>query len=330
MSAGLVFLIPLVGIVAACAALAVSRASYYRSLAPTKPRAPRPRPPRALGDDERTELLELLDSDEFADKAPAQVYADLLDHDRYLCSVRTMYRVLDAAGQVQERRDQRRHPVRVKPQLEARGPNQVWSWDITKVPGPVRGVYYCLYVVLDIFSRFVVGWAVAATESAAIGQSVIDDACRRHDIVPGQLTVHADRGSPMTAKSTALLYVDLGITQSHSRPSVSDDNPFSEAAFKTFLYRPDVPDRFGSLEDARAFFAALLHWYNEQHYHSGIALLTPGDVHRGTAGPIAYMSESGNVANVRHCGLRRSDSTAPHAGVVRVRFERAGHGTMAS
>lgn len=281
--AGVAYLIPLVGIVAACAALGVSRASYYRTKAVAKPRAPRPRPPRALDDVERAEVLAVLDSDPFADKAPAQVYAAMLDAGRYLCSVRSMYRVLAAADQVRERRDQRRHPTYVKPQLEARAPNQVWSWDITKVAGPERGVYYCLYVVLDIFSRYVVAWAVAPTEAAAIGQQLIDAARVQQGVVPGQLTVHADRGAPMTAKSTAQLLVDLGIAQSHSRPSVSDDNPFSEAAFKTFLYRPDMPPRFGSIEDARGFFAALIHWYNEEHYHSGIALLTAGDVHRGMA-----------------------------------------------
>ncbi len=273
----------MVGLVAACAALGVARASYYRMQMVSHPRAPRPRPPRALADTERAEVLTVLDSDPFADKAPAQVYAALLDDGRYLCSVRSMYRVLAAADQVRERRDQRRHPTYVKPQLEARAPNQVWSWDITKVAGPERGTYYCLYVVLDIFSRYVVAWAVAPSEAAAIGQQLIDDACIRQGVVPGQLTVHADRGSPMTAKSTAQLFVDLGIAQSHSRPSVSDDNPFSEAAFKTFLYRPGMPARFGCLEDARAYFAALIDWYNEVHYHSGIALLTAGDVHRGTA-----------------------------------------------
>jgi putative transposase len=281
--AGVAYLIPLVGIVAACAALCVSRASFYRAKAPPKPRQPRPRPPRGLDEAERAEVLAVLDSDRFADKAPAQVYAELLDEERYLCSIRGMYRVLAAAEQVRERRDQRRHPTYVKPQLEARAPNQVWTWDITKVPGPVRGVYYSLYVVIDIFSRYVVAWTVALTESAAIAQQIIDAACVEQRIVPGQLTVHSDRGSPMTAKSTAQFFVDLGIIQSHSRPSVSDDNPFSEAAFKTFLYRPGIPDRFGSIEDARSYFADLLRWYNEEHYHSGIALLTPGDVHRGTA-----------------------------------------------
>jgi len=270
--AGVAYLIPLVGIVAACTALCVSRASFYRAKAPAKPRQPRPRPPRALDDAERAEVLAVLDSDRFADKAPAQVYAELLDEERYLCSIRSMYRVLAAAAQVRERRDQRRHPTYVKPQLEARAPNQVWSWDITKVPGPVRGVYYSLYVVIDIFSRYVVAWTVALTESAAIAQQIIDAACVEQGVVPGQLTVHSDRGSPMTAKSTAQLFADLGITQSHSRPSVSDDNPFSEAAFKTFLYRPGIPDRFGAVEDARCYFAGLLRWYNEEHYHSGIAV----------------------------------------------------------
>lgn len=281
--AGVAYLIPLVGIVAACAALGVSRASFYRTKMPPRERQPRPRPPRALDDAARAEVLAVLDSDRFADKAPAQVYAALLDEERYLCSIRSMYRILAAAAQVRERRHQRRHPNYVKPQLVAYAPNQVWSWDITKVPGPVRGVYYSLYVVIDIFSRYVVAWTVALTESAQLAQEIIDAACVEQGIEPGQLTVHADRGSPMIAKSTAQFFIDMGITQSHSRPRVSDDNPFSEAAFKTFLYRPDMPDSFGALEDARTYFASLLRWYNEEHYHSGIALLTPGDVHRGTA-----------------------------------------------
>jgi putative transposase len=226
-------------------------------------------------------VLATLDSDRFVDKAPAQVYAELLDEGVRLCSIRTMYRVLRDHAQVRERRAQRRHPTYVKPRLVATKPNQVWSWDITKIAGPTRGGYFSLYVVIDIFSRFVVGWAVARTESARVGKAIIDDACRRHGIQPGQLTVHADRGSPMVAKSTALLFSDLGIQQSHSRPRVSDDNPFSEAAFRTFLYRPTMPERFGSLEDARATFADLFDWYNERHYHSGIALLTPADLHRG-------------------------------------------------
>jgi putative transposase len=301
-TAGLAFLIPLVGIVAACAALGVSRASFYRDQAPRRPPpSPRPRPVRALPDDERAAVLAVLDSERFADKAPAQVYAALLDDDVHLCSIRTMYRVLAANDQVRERRDQRRHPAYVKPQLVATAPNQVWSWDITKVPGPTRGLYYSLYVVLDIYSRYVVGWTLARTESASVGQTLIEDACRRHGVVPGQLTCHADRGSPMTAKSTALLLADLGIAQSHSRPHVSDDNPYSEAAFRTFLYRPEMPERFGSLEGARAFFVELFTWYNERHYHTGIALLPPADVHHGRASAIiAARQRTLDAAYQRH------------------------------
>ena len=253
MSAALAILVPLVGIVAACAALGISRATFYRAKKPASPTKKRPRPARALPDPERAGVLAELNSLRFADKAPAQVYATLLDEEKYLCSIRTMYRILASAGQVQERRKQRRHPTHTKPQLVARAPNQVWVWDITKVPGPERGVYYCLYVVLDIFSRAVVGWTIAPTESAALWREVVEDACKRHHIAPGQLTIHADRGSPMTAKSTALLYADLGITASHSRPRVSNDNAFAETAFKTFKYRPEMPERFGSLADARAF-----------------------------------------------------------------------------
>jgi putative transposase len=285
-SAAVALLVPLVGIVAACAALGISRATFYRAKQPAQPATPRPRPARALSDEERANVLAVLNSVRFSDKAPAQVYATLLDENMFLCSIRTMYRILAAAGHVQERRNQRRHPTHTKPQLVARAPNQVWVWDITKVPGPERGVYYCLYVVLDLFSRAVVGWTIAATESAELWRAVVEDACNRHDIAPGQLTIHADRGAPMTAKSTALLYADLGITASHSRPRVSNDNAFAETAFKTFKYRPEMPERFGSLEDARGFFAKLLTWYNEQHFHSGIALLTPADVHAGTASAI--------------------------------------------
>jgi len=278
-TAALNYLIPLVGIVAACAALAVSRASFYRDQKPRPSPKPRPTPPRALTESQRQNVLAMLDSDRFADKAPRQVYAELLDDGEYICSVRTMYRVLAAADQVRERRHQRRHPAYVKPELVACAPNQVWSWDITKVPGPVRGVYYSLYVALDIFSRYIVGWTIARTENAALARAFLAEAFERQGIQPGQLVCHADRGTPMTARSTSLLFADLGIRQSHSRPHVSDDNPFSEAAFRHFLYRPEMPERFGSLEDARACFATMFDWYNEQHRHSGIALLTPADVH---------------------------------------------------
>ena len=283
MTGALTYLIPLVGIVVACTALAVNRASYYRSLKPTPTTKPRPQPARALSDEQRADVLTVLDSERFIDKAPREVYAELLDEGVYLCSVRTMYRILAADEQSRERRAQRRHPAYVKPELVARAPNEVWSWDITKVPGPVRGTYYSLYVALDIFSRYVVGWTIARSESAPIARAFLVEAFERHGIEPGRLVCHSDRGTPMLAKSTALLYADLGIRSSFSRPHVSDDNPFSEAAFRTLLYRPEMPERFGSVEDARSFFATLFDWYNERHYHSGIALLTPADVHLGRA-----------------------------------------------
>jgi putative transposase len=282
-TAALEHLVPLVGVLAACAALAVNRASYYRWLQPAAEQQRRPEPKRKLSADERRHVLDLLDSERFLDKAPRQVYAELLDENTYVCSVRTMYRILAEHGQIRERRQQRRHPTYVKPELVARRPNQVWSWDITKVPGPRPGVYYSVYVVLDIFSRYIVGWTLARTESAAIAKAMLADAFEQHDIRPGQLVCHADRGTPMVAKSTALLYADLGIAASFSRPRVSDDNPYSEAAFKTFKYRPEMPERFGSLEDARTHFAALFDWYNNRHYHSGIALLTPADLHHERA-----------------------------------------------
>lgn len=286
MTAALTHLVPLVGIAAACAALCVPRGTYYRDRRPRPAPKPRPTPRRSLTASQRENVLAVLDSDRFADKAPRQVYAELLDDGEYVCSVRTMYRILAANQQVRERRHQRRHPAYVKPELVARAPNQVWSWDITKVPGPTRGCYFSLYVALDIFSRYVVGWTIARTENAALARAFLAEAFERHGIQPGQLVCHADRGTPMTARSTSLLYADLGIVQSHSRPHVSDDNPYSEAAFRHFLYRPEMPERFGSLEDARSFFAALFGWYNEHHYHSGIALLTPADVHFGRAAAI--------------------------------------------
>lgn len=279
-------LVPLVGVAPACKAVSVNRASYYRRQKPPSEKKPRPRPARALTDEEKRHVLDVLDSERFMEKTPREVYAELLDENVYLCSVRTMYRVLAENGQVRDRRNQRRHPTYVKPELVAREPNQVWSWDITKIPGPERGVYFCLYVILDIFSRYVVGWSLARTESSAVARSLLVDAFERHDIEPGQLVCHADRGVPMTAKSTALLYTDLGITASFSRPRVSDDNPYSEAAFKTLKYRPEIPERFGSLEHGRSVFDALFDWYNNRHYHTGIALLTPADLHFGRAADV--------------------------------------------
>ena len=279
-------LAPVVGLAAACAALAVSRATFYRRQQPPVPREPRPTPHRALPPEERAQVLAVLNSDRYADKAPAQVYADLLDDGQRLCSLRTMYRILADAGEVRERRDQLRHPSYTKPELLATAPNQVWSWDITKLKGPVKWTYFYLYVLLDIFSRYVVGWMVAQRESAALGQDLVRTACQQQSIKPGQVIVHSDRGPQMVAKSTALLYADLGIGKSHSRPHVSNDNPFSEAHFKTLKYRPEMPDRFGSIQHARGDVGPLMRWYNHEHKHSSLALLTPADVHYGRAGAI--------------------------------------------
>ena len=226
-------------------------------------------------------MLSTLDSDEFMDKAPAQVFAKLLEDGEYLCSTRTMYRVLAENDQVRERRAQRQHPVYIKPQLVATKPNQVWTWDTTKLPGPTKGTYFTLYIIIDLFSRYIVGWQVAERESAAVAQQLIDACCKKQGITRGQLTIHADRGSPMTAKSTALLYVDLGIAKSHSRPYTSNDNPYSESNFRTLKYRPEMPDQLGSLQHARQVIRALVDWYNDDHYHVGLALLHPVDVHYG-------------------------------------------------
>jgi putative transposase len=298
---GLLALIPVVGVVAACMALYVNRASYYRAQKPTPARKPRPRPTRALSDDERTRVLATLDSEPFMDLAPAQVYAKLLEDGEYLCSTRTMYRVLAAAGQVRERRAQRCHPAYTKPQLVATAPNQVWSWDTTKLPGPAKGTYYTLYVILDIFSRYIVGWQVTERESAAVAQELIAACCRDQRIVREQLTVHADRGSPMVAKSTAQLYLDLGIAKSHSRPHTSNDNPYSESNFRTMKYRPEMPEQLGSLEHARQVMRVLVDWYNDDHYHIGLALLHPADVHYGrTADIVAARQRVLDDAHARH------------------------------
>ena len=231
-------------------------------------------------------MLTTLDSEPFMDVAPAQVYAKLLEDGEYLCSLRTMYRVLAEAGQVRERRAQRRHPAYTKPQLVATAPNQVWSWDTTKLPGPTKGTYYTLYVILDIFSRYIVGWQVTERESATAAQALIAACCARQRIGREQLTVHADRGSPMVAKSTAQLYLDLGVAKSHSRPHTSNDNPYSESNFRTLKYRPDMPAQLGSLAHARQVVGELVDWYNDDHYHVGIALLHPVDVHYGRTGAI--------------------------------------------
>ncbi len=275
------------GTAPACRAFGVARSSLYRRRKPppTVGRTPRSSH-RALSERERQEVLDLLHGERFVDQAPAQVAAALLDDERYLCSVRTMYRILDANHEVRERRNQRRHPVYTKPELLATGPNQVWSWDITKLKGPRKWTYFYLYVILDIFSRQVVGWMVADCESASLAEKLIRESCDKQRIDRDQLTLHADRGSSMKSKAVALLLSDLGITKSHSRPYVSDDNPFSEAQFKTLKYRPGFPERFGSIQDAKAFCRTFFDWYNNVHYHSGLNWLTPATVHYGETGPI--------------------------------------------
>ena len=217
----------------------------------------------------------MLHAPDFADQAPAEVYATLLDQGIFLCSIRTMYRFLTQHDEVRERRAQLRHPVYQKPELLAEGPNQVWSWDITKLMGPAKWTYFYLYVILDIFSRRVVGWCVADVESAELFRPLLDDAIANHQVPPGQLTLHADRGGPMKAKSTALLLADLGVTRSHSRPHTSNDNPFSESQFKNLKYQPQFPKRFGCIEDARGFSRNYFGWYNEDHHHVGIGLRRP-------------------------------------------------------
>lgn len=226
-------------------------------------------------------MLGELHSERFADASPAQVYATLLDEGRYLASERTMYRILAAHAEVRERRDQLRHPAYARPELLATGPRELWSWDITKLRGPAKWTWFYLYVILDVFSRYVPGWMVATRESAALAERLIADTVTKERIVPGQLVLHADRGTSMRSKPVALLLADLGVERTHSRPHVSNDNPFSESQFRTLKYRPTFPDRFGSLEDARAFCREFFSWYNTCHRHSGIGLLTPLDVHAG-------------------------------------------------
>jgi putative transposase len=274
---------PLEGVAATCAAVGLPRATYYRRKRPKPAPQPRPAPPRALTPDERAHVLDVLHAPEHVDLAPAEVYAKLLDAGEHLCSPRTMYRVLAAAGEVRERRDQLVHPEYKKPELLATGPNQVWSWDITKLLGPAKWTYFYLYVVLDIFSRYVVGWMVADRENAAHARRLLAETYARHDVEPGTLTLHQDRGAPMRAKTFAQLLADLGVTKSHSRPHVSDDNPFSEAQFKTLKYRPDFPGRFDTRDAATAYHRGFFDWYNHEHHHEALGLLTPADVHLGRA-----------------------------------------------
>jgi putative transposase len=304
----------------ACSLTGRPRASHYRCVLGPRlgPPAPRPVPANALSAAEIDELLEVLRSPRFVDLAPAQVWAILLDEGRYLASISTMYRVLRADHAVRERRRHASHPARVRPELVAHGPNRVWSWDITKLRGPAKGIYYDLYVIIDIFSRYVVGWMVAATETAELAEAFIADAVTAAGIGPGTLTIHADRGTSMTSKPVAVLLAELGVGRTHSRPHVSNDNPYSEAAFKTLKYCPAFPERFGSIPDARAFCAEFFAYYNHHHRHSGLGLHTPASVHFGTAGDVRAARvatlDAVYTANPRRFCHRRP--TPPHLPTV--------------
>lgn len=287
-----------------CQALGLSRATFHRdrlrmaappaasqqsgdpspsSSTDRNPKREARRSHRALAETERKVVLDTLHSERFGDDPPAQVYATLLDEGQYLCSVSTMYRILDERGEVRERRNQLVHPAYAKPELLATRPNELWSWDITKLLGPAKWTYYYLYVILDVFSRYVTGWTLMLREGAQIAEELIAQTCQKQHIGRGQLTIHADRGSSMTSKPVAFLMADLGVTKTHSRPHVSNDNPYSESQFKTMKYRPDFPQRFNSIQEARQFCQEFFIWYNTMHRHSGIALLTPETVHYGKA-----------------------------------------------
>jgi putative transposase len=278
-------LTPIVGTRPACRALGVAPATIYRRRNPPEPRPRKPRrpPARALSSEERQEVLDVLRSERFVDRSPAQVWATLLDEGRYLASERTMYRLLAEHGEARERRDQLTHPTYSKPQLLATRPNELWSWDITKLPGPAKWTYFYLYVLLDVFSRYAVGWTIQHRESGSVAQQLISQAIDQQGVAPGQLTLHADRGSSMTSKPVAFLLADLGVTKTHSRPYTSTDNPFSEAHFKTLKYRPDFPERFDSILESRRFGRAFFDWYNHERRHTGLGLMTPAAVHYGRA-----------------------------------------------
>jgi len=277
---------PQLGVAAACEAIGLPRATYYRNrpdASSKRERKPRPKPKRALSDDERQQVLDTLHGPRFVDLPPAEVYGQLLDEGEYLCSIRTMYRILADNHEIRERRRQSVHPPRTKPQLCATAPNQIWTWDITKLLGPQKWTYFYLYVILDIFSRYVVGWLIADRQSAALAQRLITETCARQGIERDTLTLHQDRGSPMTANTFAQTCADLGVTKSFSRPRVSNDNPYSETQFKTLKYQPDYPDRFDDVVHAKRYCHDFFEWYNHEHHHVGIGLMTPYDVHHGLA-----------------------------------------------
>ncbi len=269
-----------------CDALGLKPSTFYKLLQPPEIKsvvAGSPRSHRALTEAERQAVINVLHEPRFMDKAPPAIYAALLDEGRYLCSIRTMYRILCSLGELRERRNQLRHPTHAVPRLVATRPNQVWTWDITQLKGPRNGNRFYLYVILDIYSRYAVGWMVASRESGTLAKQLISETCSRNRINRKQLTVHSDRGAPMKSQTLALLLSELGITKSFSRPRVSNDNPYSESNFKTLKSHHLLPERFGCIQDARAHCRVLLDWYNKEHYHAGIALLTPQVVHEGRA-----------------------------------------------
>ena len=284
------------GVSEACNALGVSRATFYRRRngrqeAPPIAGKPQRTAPRRLSEEEQQAVLKRLTSQRFADKAASEVYATLLDEGFYYCSIRTMYRILARHAAVKERRNQLRHPTYTKPELLAAGPNQLWSWDITKLKTSRKWSHYYLYVILDVYSRYVVGWMVAERESALLAKSLIEETCAKQGIARDQLTIHADRGSSMNSGTVAQLLIELGVAKTHSRPYVSNDNPYSEAQFKTLKYHYSFPGRFGSLPDARNYLRSFFDWYNNEHKHNGIGLMTPVDVHTGKARGIIKMRQ---------------------------------------
>lgn len=287
-------LAPVLGVAEACHVFEVPRSTYYRgqpSSTTVRPVQARRRSARALSQEERTTIRDMLNSERFADSSPREVYATLLDEGRYLCSWPTMYRILREADEVRRRRDQARQSSYSKPELMATQPNQLWSWDITKLKGATTWTYHYLYVIIDVYSRYVVGWMIAERETAELAEAFIAETCAKEGIRPGTLTLHADRGSAMTSKCVAHLLADLGVVKTHSRPQVANDNPFSEAQFKTVKYHPSCPERFGSVEDARAWARGLFEWYNHEHHHTGIGLLTPAVVHEGKASEVVAKRE---------------------------------------
>jgi putative transposase len=268
----------------ACDAIGLNRSGYYRKQQPPKPKElkkARPKPTNALSEEERKEVKTLLNSDEYCDQPPVEVYAQLLGQGIYYCSVSTMYRILRAAQQLGERRNQRPAQHHAIPRLKATRPNEVWTWDITKLPSQQRGVYFNLYVVLDLFSRFIVAWMISRKENSTLSKQLVSEAAARYSIGLGELTLHQDRGAPMTARGYLDLMVELDITCSHSRPRVSNDNPYSESHFKTVKQQPDYPGRFHRVEEARQWFSDYVEWYNYQHHHRGIAWYTPEQVFTG-------------------------------------------------